>query len=190
MTIDVEGKTNNMDKEEDCANISFEQYLRDNQFSLCQEFNSLNKKDFISINARDPENPEHTMDITLHKSQLEQLKTTSDRISVPIEELAYQMIMYAVEESEDTPIELRLELAERLDRQNEKIRGNINKEYESKFGKISIKQLKNRLRDLHSIPMSKLDAMERSWRKELQGNSKEYDVESYIKMKFLAMQKE
>jgi hypothetical protein len=38
--------------------------------------------------------------------------------------------------------------------------------------------------------MSRLDAMERSWRKELKGNSEEYDVESYIKMKFLSMQKE
>lgn len=150
MTTYTEGKTGNIAKEEDCANISFEQYVRNNQFGLCQEFNSLNKEDFISTNARDQENPEHTMEITFYKSQIEQLKTTSDGTGVPIEELAYQMIMYAVEESEETPIELRLEIAERLDRQNEKIRDNINKEYESKFGKISVKQLKTRSRDLYS----------------------------------------
>jgi hypothetical protein len=39
------------------------------------------------------------MEITLHKTQLERLKTTSDGTGVPIEELVYQMIMYAVEES-------------------------------------------------------------------------------------------
>jgi hypothetical protein len=185
----TEGKMDNITKEKDNKNISLEQYVMDNQDCLCQEFCSCSKEGFISTNARDPENPEHTMKIALHESQVERLKATSDRIGMPVEELAYRMIMYAVEESEDTPAELRMEMAERLDRQNEKIRNNINKEYESKFGKISVKQLKIKLRDLHYIPLSRLDAMERSWRKELHGNSEEYDIESYLKMKFLSMEK-
>jgi hypothetical protein len=209
MRIDAEGKEDNIrkneykdkeDKEKEnenkdkCKdNISFEQFVRENESLLDESFDYSKGEDFELIIARNPEDPEDTMELYPHKTQVEQLKIMSVSLGVPIEELAYRMILYAVEGSENTPIEIKQEIRKSIERQDRKIRDNIHNELESTFGGISTWQIKNMLQDLHHLPMNKLDNMERSWRKEYKTDKldNQYkDVEMYIKVKFLYMLKD
>lgn len=196
MKIDAEEKSSteekirNVIKDEDDKGISLGQYVKKYGDKLKKEFESLKKEDFTIIKARNPENPEDIIELDLHKTHIEELKMMGSELDISFEEVAYMVTMSAMEASEDVPIELKQEIRKFLDRQNKRISDNVHKELEYSLEKITVRQLKDILRKFHSIPMIKLDTLERSLRKEFNAKklSGQYkDIETYVKIKLASI---
>lgn len=169
--------------------MSFDQYIEKNKESL-QEFKNLKKEDFISVNARNPEFPEQVLEQSIHKSQYQRYQQLSTDLRVPIEEIVFITLMYTLEGSEITPIDVKKEIREFLDRQMVRIKNNISNMLLESLKDVTIVQLKNKLNERLSIPIQKLDSMERSWRKEFKDVKSEYtDEDVYIKVKLASMLK-
>lgn len=196
MKIDAEEKSNteerirNVIKDEDDKGISLEQYVKKYGHMLKKEFESIKEEDFTIIKARNPENPEDIIELDLHKTHIEELKMMGSELDMSFEEVAYMVTMCTMEASEDVPIELKQEIRKFLDRQNKRISDNVHRELEYALENITVGQLKDILRKFHSIPMIKLDTMERSLRKEFNTNklSGQYkDIETYVKIKLASI---
>lgn len=196
MKIDAEEKSNteerirNVIKDEDDKDISLEQYVKKYGDRLKKEFESIKEEDFTIIKARNPENPKDIIELYLHKTHIEELKMMGSELDMSFEEVAYMVTMSTMEASEDVPIELKQEIRKFLDRQNKRISDNVHKELGYALENITVGQLKDILRKFHSIPMIKLDTMERSLRKEFNTNklSGQYkDIETYVKIKLASI---
>lgn len=189
MEIDAECKTD-LRQNEDDEDLSLEQYIRKYHDRLEKE--SYKEEDFILINARNPEDPEDIIELHPHKTQVEEFKAMSSDLDIPVEELAFITFMCAIEQLEETPLESKQEIKSLLDRQAKRIHDNLYKKTRNILEEITIGELKNKLKELYSIPTHKLDAIERSWKKEFRTNklSGQYeDIETYVKMKFVSMLK-
>jgi len=168
--------------------LSFEQYIEKNKELLKEEFKNLKKEDFIIVKARNPESPEQVLEQYVHKSQYQRYQQLSIEFEIPLEEMIFITLMYTLEGSEITPIDIKKEIRKFLDRQMIRIKNNANKMLLDSLKKITITQLKNKLNDKLSIPIRKLDYMEYSWRDEFKKVKSEYkDEEIYIKVKLASM---
>lgn len=168
---------------------SFEQYVNDNKDILSKELENLDKEDLedaIAIKARNPENPSQILEWRFFKNHYEKLKIDSIELGIPKEELAFIIIMYTLEASEITPIEEKQKIRQFLDRQMTRIKNNVDKNMVSIITSITIKQFKDKLNRLNSIPMQKLDLMESSWREQFKSckSSVYRDEDIYVKIKF------
>lgn len=169
--------------------MSFEQYIEKNKESL-QESKNLKKEDFIIVNARNPEFPEQVLEWSIHKSQYQRYQQLSTDLMVPIEEIVFITLMYTLEGSEITPIDVKKEIREFLDRQMVRIKNAVGNILLESLKDVTIVQLKNKLNERLSIPIQKLDSMERSWRKEFKDAKSGYtDEDIYIKLKLASMLK-
>lgn len=168
--------------------ISFEQYIEKNKELFKEEFKNLKKEDFIIVKARNPEFPKQVLEQYIHKSQYQRYQQLSIEFEIPLEEMVFITLMYTLEGSEITPIVIKKDIREFLDRQIIRIKNNVNKILLDSFKKITIVQLKNKLNKKLSIPIRKLDSMEHSWRDEFKKVNSEYkDEEIYVKVKLASM---
>ncbi len=169
---------------------TFEQYLEKNKELLREESKNLKKEDFIKVKARNPEYPKQVLEQDIHKSQYEEFRKLSIEFEIPLEEMVFVTLMYTLERSEITPIDVKKDIRSFLDRQMLKIKNNVNNMLTDSLKKITITQLKNKLNEKLSIPIKKLDAMEHSWREEFKKVKSEYrDEDIYVKVKLASMLK-
>ena len=168
---------------------SFEQYVNDNKDILSKELENLDKEDLedaVAIKARNPENPSQILEWRFFRNHYEKLKIDSIELGIPKEELAFIIMMYTLESSEIVPIEDRQKIRQFLDRQMARIKNDVDKNMVRIITNITVKQFKDKLNLLHSIPMQKLDSMECSWREQFKiDKSSIYENEDiYVKIKF------
>jgi hypothetical protein len=95
-------------------------------------------------------------------------------------------MMYTLESSEIVPVEERQKIRQFLDRQVVRIKNNVHRNMICTVKNITIKQFKDKLNKLNSIPMQKLDFMESSWREQFKTckSSIYKDEDIYVKIKF------
>ena len=190
MRIDAEGNIGNVGKDEHDEDMPLEDYIKRRLDMLDTSSEIYKDEDFILINARNPEDPEDIIVCYPHRTQIEVLSIMSEELGLPVEELLFMTIMRAKEADGNASIESKQEIRKFLDRQNKRMHDDAQKELEIMMKGITIEQMKNKLRELHSFPMIKLDAMERSWRKEFKANKspdEHKDIEIYVKTKFASM---
>lgn len=166
--------------------ISFEQYIEKNKESLFKEFKNLSDEDFILIRARNPEDPKQVVEWNLHKYQYERLHNDSIELRVPEEELVFISLMYTLEASEMVSVEEKQKIRMFLDRQMKRIKNNVNKILVENIKNVTIMQLQIKLNQLKSIPMERLNNMEKLWREQFKKDkiSDYKDEDVYVKIKF------
>ena len=179
-----------MDEAKIKKGISLEKYEEENKELLMKEFASLNKEDFIKVEARNPEDPNEIIELTLHKDQVEQIEEYSIEFNIPKEEMAYIIVANGIQSSENITVEERQQLKGFLNRQMKRIENLLKDKISDDLKGISIRRIKNQLIELYSIPMRELDINENSWRKQFKKENSGYkDVDTFVKVNFVSMLK-
>ncbi len=179
-------------KGENDKDLLFEDFLKVNEEKLIKKFDSFKDEDFKVIKARNPENPEEIIEFDLHKSQIEEMERNAADVGIPFEEFVFMTVIKCKELSENISAEEKNEIKEFLNRQINKIEDSAKKDVQDTLEKISLRQLKKKLMELHKIPRKRLDKMEKSWRKEFKEEelSPQYRSDDmYVKIKFASMLK-
>lgn len=168
--------------------ISFEQYIEKNKDLLFKKYKNLKEEDFVLIKTRNPENSKQIIESNFLKFQYERLKKDSNEFKIPIEELAFIVLMITLEKSEVVPEEEKRKIRAFIGRQMTIIKNNVNKMLIGTLENVTIKQFKDKINRVHSISMKELNSMEYEWREEFKKEKSGYkDVDIYVKIKLASL---